>query len=316
MKLNIKNLIRPQSIINLRQQPSWGGGKSHQQCFICESENIELLRNYESHGLIRCNTCSFVFMKNIPSKEELEAHYEAYPYDTDQFLSPLTIEAYEILCKKFEMYRQTNNILDVGCGQGWLLDIAMQHNWKCYGTEFSKIAFRKCADKGIIMAEGVLNTNNYAKESFDVIILSEVIEHINNPLEELNKIFSLLRKGGLLYITTPNFNGYLRYQLKDKYNIIGYPEHLGYFTRKTLNDVLKRSGFKKIKLETTGVSLSRYQSSVNTEKPEIMDSSSKDERLRVLMSKGPVMKLIKNIVNLLLTITGLGLSLKAYYIKR
>ena len=91
-----------------------------------------------------------------------------------------------------------------------------------------------CRKKGISMHKGVLNTENYEEESFDIITSFEVIEHINNPIPELKNFYKLLRKGGLVYLTTPNFNSLLRYRLKSEYNVICYPEHLSYYTPKTL----------------------------------------------------------------------------------
>jgi SAM-dependent methyltransferase len=285
------------------------------KCLICGSKELKPYQGYEIHGLVVCNSCGFIFMKRIPTEEELQAHYALYPYDKEQYLSPVTVAAYNELLHYFERFRETNHILDVGCGQGWLLDISMQHRWDAYGTEYSKVAALKCEKKGIKMKEGVLNPADYPKNYFDVVILSEVIEHINNPLEELEKIYTVLRDGGLLYITTPNFNSYLRYQVKEKYNIIHYPEHLSYYTKKTLDDVLSRSGFKKLKLEATGISISRCQGSLDKDHEPVMDSTSQDEKLRMLMQKNTLMKIVKKSANKILSVSGLGMTLKAYYIK-
>ena len=97
-----------------------------------------------------------------------------------------------------------------------------------------------CSKKGIYMKKGVLNPKDYNSQEFDVITSFEVIEHINNPREELQNFYKILRKGGMVYCTTPNFNSLLRYRLKEKYNVICYPEHLSYYTPKTLKYVLKR----------------------------------------------------------------------------
>ena len=284
------------------------------KCLICGSNELVALAGYEFHDLLKCKTCGFVFMRKIPTKEDLDEHYAKYPYNKDHFLSPVTIAAYNNLLSVFDQYRTTGNILDVGCGRGWLLDVAMEKGWNAFGTEFSNIAIEKCRKKGIKMQAGVLRIDDYEPEQFDVIVLIEVIEHINYPIEELQNIYKLLRKGGLLYITTPNFNSYLRYQLKAKYNIIEYPEHLSYYTKRTLYNVLHQTGFEKIKLEATGISLSRYQASTSDVSP-VMDSTSSDEKLRELMHKNSTMKFIKKLANKTLTVSGLGLTLKAYCIK-
>ena len=95
------------------------------------------------------------------------------------------------------------------------------------------------------MYAGILKPGDIVEGDFDVIVSSETIEHINNPRQEISNIHQLLRKGGLLYVTTPNFNSYVRRFTKAQYDIIKYPEHLSYYTKKTLNKLLKQTGFKK-----------------------------------------------------------------------
>ncbi|MCH8330091.1 MAG: hypothetical protein IH946_01715, partial [Bacteroidetes bacterium] len=74
--------------------------------------------------MIKCKDCGFVFMEKIPTLEELNAHYENYSYDSEGYLSPLTIKSYNLLLDEFEKYRKTNKLLDVGCGRGWFLQEA------------------------------------------------------------------------------------------------------------------------------------------------------------------------------------------------
>lgn len=294
----------------------------HIQCYLCNSDNFSTLKGYEKHQLAKCNTCGFVFMLRIPTNDELTLHYKKYSYGSDVItqkkVSPLTEESFNKLLDYFEKYRINNTILDVGCGRGYLLEIAKQRGWKVYGTEFSKEAVAICEAKGITMHQGVLSNDVFKQTEFDIIVSLEVIEHINNPNQELEIINSKLRKGGLFYVTTPNFNGYLRYQLKSDYNVIEYPEHLSYYTKNTLNRVLSKNGFKKIKMEATGVSITRKEQSKktiqaieNTTPPEI----SSDEKLRKVMAKNKLMIFTKYCANKILSVTGLGLTLKGYYTK-
>jgi len=287
----------------------------NEKCLICESADIKTLNGYESCGLVICNNCKFVFMHKIPTALELQNYYSSYAYSQDQNLSALTLQSYNQLLDEFEKYRKTNNIIDVGCGRGWFLEIAKKRGWNVYGTEFSSKAIEICINKGINMKEGVLNPNDFNGISFDVIFSSEVLEHINNPTEELSNFYTILRKGGLLYITTPNFNSYLRYIHKNNYNIITYPEHLCYYTSKTLNTLLQKNGFQRKKVLTTGVSITRFEMSSKNTKPKELAKESKDERLRKLMNKNNSTKILKKLVNKILTFLGIGMTIKAFYVK-
>lgn len=290
--------------------------KYHINCYLCDSENIKPLKGYKNKGLVKCNNCGLVFMSQIPTAEELHTYYSAYSYGREQYLSPITVKSFNKILDEFEKYRKTNKILDVGCGLGYFLSIALQRGWEVYGTEYSLVAVDKCTSKGIIMYEGDLKTENYEPEEFDIVTSFEVLEHINNPKIELNKFYSILRKGGLFYCTTPNFNSLNRYYSKEKYNNICYPEHLTYYTQKTLNKVVVESGFKKIKNLTTGISLTSAKVSNSKSNEQQISKTSSDEKLREQIDTKWYLGVAKIIINKLLTFTNLGITLKGYYLKK
>jgi 2-polyprenyl-3-methyl-5-hydroxy-6-metoxy-1,4-benzoquinol methylase len=251
-------------------------------------------------------------MERIPSEEELNSHYSAYSYNNEISLSQLTIQSYNAILDEFEKYRQNNRILDVGCGRGFFLEEARKRGWEVYGTEYSQRAIELLQSKGINTCEGRIDKNTFQGASFDIITSFEVIEHINNPNEDLPHIHNKLRSGGLLYVTTPNFNSLMRYALKAKYNIIEYPEHLTYFTKKTLNRTVCRHGFRNIKFLSTGISISRFEQSVSGQG----SGASSDEKLRKVLSSNALMSMVKRFLNSMLTIGNLGITLKGYYVKK
>jgi 2-polyprenyl-3-methyl-5-hydroxy-6-metoxy-1,4-benzoquinol methylase len=287
----------------------------HSSCLICESKKLLTLKGYEKHDLVKCSSCSFVFMRAIPSADELNAHYSRYTYNSEKYLSPITIKSYNLLLDEFERYRKSNRILDVGCGAGFFLDQAKKRGWEVYGTEYSTRAVEVCKAKGINMKEGVLQRKNFDEADFDVITSFEVIEHINNPIKEVDEIYAILRKGGLFYCTTPNFNSLLRFYLKDDYNIISYPEHLCYFTNQTLHKVLKKAGFVRDKMLSTGISVTRFKTSSGVSQEEYIGENTADEKLRREIEQKWYLSAAKKAVNNLLTLTSTGMTLKGYYKK-
>ncbi len=294
--------------------------KNHSNCLICNSIKLIGLKWYKKNKLVRCGSCGFVFMQQIPSPEELAAHYNTYSYDREQYLSPITIKNYNILLDEFEKYRRYNRLLDVGCGMGFFLEQAKKRGWEVYGTEYSPKAIEINRAKGINMIAGQLNSAAFPVKDFDVVTSFEVIEHINNPQDEIKHIHTLLRKNGLFYCTTPNFNSLLRYYLKEDYNVINYPEHLSYYTKKTLNHLLATNSFRKLKTLAHGISITRLETSKaqknTTKQPTtIIGEQTADEKIRVQMDKKPYLLYAKNIANFFLSETGLGMGLKGYYEK-
>ena len=285
----------------------------HNSCLICSNNSLKNLETYKLAHLTKCNNCHFVFSKKIPSQQELIEHYKGY--GRNDYLSPITIKRYNELLDTFEEFRKTNKILDVGCGIGYFLEVAKERGWDVYGTEYTDEAIQICSLKGINMQKGILSSRNYQNEEFDIITSFEVIEHINNPIDELTNFYKVLRKGGLVYLTTPNFNSLLRYRLKSEYNVICYPEHLSYYTPKTLKKLFTSVGFKTKKIESTGISLTRLKTSKGVSKQSFISKESDDEKIRGQIEKKTHLQLLKFLVNRLLTIIGKGDALKGWFIK-
>jgi SAM-dependent methyltransferase len=285
----------------------------HNKCLVCKSDKLKRKNGFEKHHLCKCGFCRFVFCQLIPTQEELNEVYEGY--GRNDYLSDLTIQAYERVLDSLEPYRKTNKLIDVGCGIGYFVEVATKRGWDVYGTEFTQEAVEICEKKGAKMKLGVLNPKNYAPGSFDVVTSFEVIEHINNPREELGNFHKLLRKGGVVYCTTPNFNAIERFQLGANWNVLGYPEHLSYYTPGTLKRVFSETGFVPKKVLATGVSLTRIKKSQGKSDQAIISAASDDEKLRNQIARNPLLGIAKDIINWKLTFFGVGNSLKGWFEK-
>jgi 2-polyprenyl-3-methyl-5-hydroxy-6-metoxy-1,4-benzoquinol methylase len=281
--------------------------QQHAHCLICGSANLNPLQAYSEAHLARCIDCSFVFCSRIPSNEELAKHYDGYPRATE--LPALTKKRYHEILERLEQLCSGRRILDVGCGDGHFLEVALERGWKAYGTEFTDDAVRVCRDKGIEMRQGPLSKDMFS-EAFDVVTSFEVIEHINNPVAEMKIIYDLLKPGGLFYCTTPNFNSTSRRFLGPKWNVIEYPEHLSYYTPGTLDQLFRNTGLKKTELITSGISVSRFRQSTGSS-----ESGSKDQELRQKAESSLLLGTIKKMLNTILNLSNSGDSLKALYRK-
>ncbi|HLG36429.1 MAG TPA: class I SAM-dependent methyltransferase [Bacteroidia bacterium] len=282
-------------------------------CLLCGSENVSPLKKYVRHHLVKCSNCGFVFSRRKPTLQELLSIYDYYPIF--QTVSPITLQRFDDILKHLEPFRKTNNLIDIGSGDGYFSERAKQQGWNVYGTEFTDAKVEYSRRKGIIMHKGVLDVKNYSPGFFDVLISIEVIEHINNPREEIAKFSELLRPGGAVYLTTPNFNSVSRHLLGKNWNIVAYPEHLSYYTKKTLKQLFESSGFKTRNIITSGISFSRIQQSTN-EKSREGEFTYTDENIRQKVESNFFLRSAKEIINMTLNIFNAGDSLKAVFVKR
>lgn len=281
-------------------------------CISCKSTHLKIMPAYSRAFLVKCGDCGLVFGKEDPSPEELTAHYTNYPrYQT---LSPITEKRYNELLDKFESYRKTNNLIDLGCSNGLFLECAKKRGWNVYGTEYAQECIDYCAKNNITVFKSDKLPPEFFKLQFDVVTSFEVIEHINTPNPEMDFIKKILRKGGAHYVTTPNFRSISRLLLKEKWNVIEYPEHLTYYTAKTLNDLMIKHGFKKQFLVTTGVSLLRFNQSRGKDEINRTLNNNVDENLRESIEKNILLQWVKNFLNFLLNAFKIGDAMKGLYV--
>lgn len=283
---------------------------THEQCLLCGSVRLSQRPAFQEAYLVSCLDCSFVFSQRKPTEEELMRYYQSYPRDTA--LSPITRGRYLALIDYLEKYRKTNNLLDVGCGDGHFLEVAKDKGWKVYGTEFTDEAMSVGEKRGIVMRKGRLKEISFEPKFFDVITSFEVLEHIDDPQDEAKAMYAALRSGGGCYITTPNFGSFSRVLFGPKWNVICYPEHLGYFGKKTLIGLFRSVGMPLVSMATTGFSLDRFSAAVSGghSTGKRMDESFRQQAERNLVLQG-----VKNVANRMLDVVGMGDTLKAEFRK-
>lgn len=281
-------------------------------CIFCGSNKTNDLPRYSHAFLISCNSCGLVFSKKKPTLKELTDHYTNYPRYTE--LSPITEKRYDELLDTLEPFKNTNNLIDLGCSNGLFLECAKKRGWNVYGTEFADECITYCEQKKI----KVFKSDNLPPEffdlKFDVVTSFEVMEHINTPNEELDFVKKILRNNGAFYFTTPNFNSISRFLLKEKWNVIEYPEHLSYFTSRTIHQLMVKHGFKKQFLTTTGISLSRLKQSIGKNDVSRTTNQNTDEGLRDNIEKSFLLRLVKTTLNFILNTFKIGDAMKGLYI--
>jgi 2-polyprenyl-3-methyl-5-hydroxy-6-metoxy-1,4-benzoquinol methylase len=257
-----------------------------------------------------------VFTGALPSPAELSEHYARYPAAGP--LSTLTVRRYHELVSRLERFRQTSRLLDIGCGDGHFLVVAREHGWSVYGSEYGDGPRRRAQSNGLDVRTAPFSAGPDELASFDVVTAIEVIEHVAAPLDEMKRVTALLRPGGCLYLTTPNFASLSRRLTGAKWRAIECPEHLTLFTPRTLDYLLTSAGLERMTLTTTGISPSDLRAGLRSTRPEPSrraSGSCLDQRLRARAESSRMAELTLHGINLVLSRLGVGDTIKALYVR-
>jgi SAM-dependent methyltransferase len=153
-------------------------------------------------------------------------------------------------------------VLDIGCGNGFLASRLAQKGYAVTGIDVSPdgvvLAKKAYPDLVFEVASAYDNLTDRFGDDFDLVVSSEVIEHLYFPEILLRSAYSLLRVGGSLIVTTP-YHGYLKnlaLSLANKWdehhNVQWEGGHIKFFSIDTLDSMLRSAGFRNVKFSNAG----------------------------------------------------------------
>jgi 2-polyprenyl-3-methyl-5-hydroxy-6-metoxy-1,4-benzoquinol methylase len=140
------------------------------------------------------------------------------------------------------------SLLDVGCGTGDFLKIALEHHWKVTGIE-PNLKARTIANTKTNNV--IFDTNqlfNFKPNSFDVITLWHVLEHLPDLEKHLSVFNSILKENGTLIIAVPNFQCYDAKYYKSFWAAYDVPRHLWHFSKKAMTKLVEKQFMKVDKI--------------------------------------------------------------------
>jgi SAM-dependent methyltransferase len=160
----------------------------------------------------------------------------------------------QVLVEKLTKYAPDNKIrmLEMGAGLGYTLKTAKEKGWEVFGTEISPFAVRYAKEKlGLEIFNGGLDEAKFPEEFFDLIVMTHVLEHLTNPYKYLERVFSILKKSGSLYVVVPNIGSFKAWLKSEKWPHLAPGLHLYHFCPRTLKEIVKKAGFRVIHIETS-----------------------------------------------------------------
>ncbi|MDR2785815.1 MAG: class I SAM-dependent methyltransferase [Treponema sp.] len=218
---------------------------------------------------VKCLSCGLVQINPQPKAEEVrrrygEGHgkdYLAYELANEAAflrLQELALEDagfYGLERELLERGREkaaAPSVLDIGCATGALLAGLRGRGWLTRGVEISvpQAGYAR-RERGLEIRTEPLEAARFPERSFDAVLASHLIEHLNRPEVLVREVHRILKKDGRFFVTTPNVAGFQSRLFRGKWRSAIF-DHLYLFSAKTLPALLVRNGFRVERLVTWG----------------------------------------------------------------
>lgn len=224
---------------------------------LCRSSHWEVKNNFK----IRCcSACSHAFVSDDLSADDLSLHYSSHAKYSEGFDKDLekqrfpgsrsdAIRYLSLIQQALGQASQPVAFLEVGAGWAYASRIASSRGWSVDAIEYSPscVSSLKLALplESIVWQGSFESFYQHTEKTYDAILMSQVLEHALDPAEWLSYAYQLLRPGGCLIVAVPQFKGIYGFLgVRDPY--ITPPEHLNFFTRRSLGLLATRLGFEVV----------------------------------------------------------------------
>ncbi len=236
-------------------------------CNYCEVDDATVVFGpgvAQPNQIVRCNRCGLMYASpRVKAPDHVEiANYDPTfdpfrPDDTRVLKERLQVRDYDQTRALLnQLYPRGGKLLEVGSSLGYLLDVFKNDGWDVTGVEPFYQACRHSREAlGLDVKNAILETAGLPDESFDVVLLNHVIEHIDDPLRTLRLVNRILKPAGHFVIETPRYDTLMFKLLGRRERSLACSGHIYFFTTQTLKNLYEAAGFKTVRLDYVGRSL-------------------------------------------------------------
>jgi ubiquinone/menaquinone biosynthesis C-methylase UbiE len=237
-------------------------------CQLCEENNYRKIPVRYSfagqiYSLIQCKNCDLIAVSPMPSTETVKNFYCDKYFDKDyrcgvkshsyyEEESP-SIEKANLVLPLLNKLKPEGTLLEIGCAGGIFLHQASKTGYHVEGVEVSLSMCRKALKLcGVKVTQGDFEELKFRGESFDIVCMFDVFEHLAKPREALEKINRILKPGGIVVIDVPTTKNALAFRLSvnflkitKKIRVISSPPyHLYEYVPNTLQRFMNQAKFE------------------------------------------------------------------------
>ena len=228
------------------------------KCPQCGSDERTIVYQLtQPYSVVRCASCGLAYLHPRlvePAMQELyrqPSYYEGgssgYSDASYRQQEPALRATFRRLLHHLAQRHLTDgDLLEIGCGYGYLLDEARAFFDRRVGTDFSDECAAAARSTGAEIFVGGAEQVPLDRQ-FDCVIATQVIEHVYEPLRFIMEIVRRTKPGGHIVIATPDIGGVLSKCMGRRWPSLKAPEHVLYFEFKTLKPLMEQAGLQEVR---------------------------------------------------------------------
>jgi SAM-dependent methyltransferase len=228
-------------------------------CRICGSSDVHSLltsvdrfhNRHQRYELMRCSSCSLVWLKDPPAPEDMSVHYGPDYHRAISWAADSSPLRWKLHLDLLLAQKQGGAILDLGCNSGTFLGTLDKKAWSLHGVEIDPAQAEQARQRtGADVFTGDVLDAPFAPGSFDVITAFDVMEHMYKPDEVVRMAMKWLKPGGIFYVSLPNIDSWEAKALGTYWFGLELPRHLFLFSPKSLRRLFTTAGYREVHLAT------------------------------------------------------------------
>ena len=225
-------------------------GTVRHECPLCGLHSTSVVypesRDYitrKRFQVLDCSKCLVAWTSPVPT--DLDAHYPRYY----RRYNPLVIATLTFFYKRriarwCRRVKRAGSALEFGCGAGFMLDALRGYGWKVAGTERTEEMARFAQEQLGITVYVESQSGIPIGEKFDLVVMFQVLEHLEEPLAQLSRAADLLSDGGSVVVGVPNFASWQSKYGKSNWLHLDVPRHLVHFGPASIDVAAKKAGLR------------------------------------------------------------------------
>lgn len=245
------------------------------RCPLCEAEYPVAAFAHSGYTIAECGRCGSAFVADPPTPACLAKMYDNSYYEGGNegvaYGDYLEHDAHKRKQARKILKRITphlpplpadgpRRLLDVGCAAGFFVSEAQNMGWDAWGIDHSEFAVKLAREElGLkTVSVGSLEESNFGSESFDLITLWDVVEHLPDPRGTIATVAKLLRPGGIIALTTGNWRSWAARWNPRGWRLMAPPFHLFFLSPDNMKSIFSVSGLEVLLYETNGRFLEKW----------------------------------------------------------